>query len=123
MTEFERKVWEKLNHLENEVERLKSEKSAADKAIEFERLPDSAVVGKDYIAYRFGCSENSVMRREAGTNKIRRVSNKPIKAIKREVDAAWREHTRPTKEKAVEARADARPIKRRRSLITKQISA
>jgi len=50
MSEFEEKVWKRLDDLEKTVERLKSEKSAADIANEFERLPATATVGKDYVA-------------------------------------------------------------------------
>lgn len=120
MSEFEEKVWKRLDDLEKTVERLKSEKSAADIANEFERLPSTATVGKDYVAYRFGCTEEAVVRGRAGTHllKNRRVSEKPLKFIKRDVDAAWREYTRPAKEKAAEERAKAKPV-RKRSIISR----
>jgi hypothetical protein len=118
VSEFEEKVWKRLNDLEKTVERLKSEKSAADAANNFERLPATATVGKDYVAYRFGCTEEAVVRGRAGTHllKNRRVSEKPLKWIKRDVDAVWREHTRPAKVKAAEERAKAKPV-RKRSII------
>jgi len=120
VSEFEEKVWKRLDDLEKKVEQLKSEKSAADCAVEFERLPNSATVGKDYAAYRFGCSEEAVVRERAGTHLLRKklVSDKPLKWIKRDVDAAWREHTKPANEKAAEERAKAKPV-RKRSIINR----
>lgn len=110
---------ERLAHLEAEVERLKSAApNEAERALVFERLPDSATVGKDYVAYRFGCSERAVVRGEAGTHRLKRISQRPLKFIKREVDAAFREAMRPVAEKAAEARANARPV--RRSIIKKR---
>lgn len=114
MSEFERTILERIANLENEVKRLKSEKSAGI-ANEFERLPATATVGKDYVAYRFHCSEESVVRGRAGTVRLtaKRVSDKPLKWIKRDVDAAWREYTKPAKERAAEERAKAKPVKKR----------
>lgn len=119
MSELERTILERLKNLELEVERLKSEKKPEDLTY-FESLPPTATVGKDYVAYRFGCSERAVMRGEAGTHRIRRVSRKPLKFIKREVDAVWREQTKSVGEKAAEIRAEGRQI-RRRSIITKSL--
>lgn len=122
MTDFEQIILDRVAKLENEVEQLKSEKSLADKALEFERLPASATVGKDYVAYRFRTSEERVMRGEAGTGKIPRVSRRPMKFIKKEVDEVWREYTKTPKEKALEEieKANNRQ-KRRRSIITKRV--
>jgi hypothetical protein len=122
VSEFEEKVWKRLEDLENEVERLKSVKSA-DIANDFERLPSTATVGKDYVAYRFGCTEEAVLRGRAGTHllKNKRVSEKPLKWIKRDVDAAWREYTRPAKDKAAEERAKAKPV-RRRSIVKNRVA-
>jgi hypothetical protein len=119
VNDFEEKIWKRLDRLESEVERLKSEKSAADKAAQFERLSGSATVGKDYVAYRFLCSEEAVVRGRAGTSALtaKRVSDKPLKWIKSDVDAAWRERTKPVAEKAAQARSKARTVKRRRSII------
>lgn len=109
----------RLDDLEKTVEKLKSENSTANKAIEFERLPNTATVGKDYVAYRFGCSEEAVLRGRAGTGRLtaKRVSDKPLKWIKRDVDAAFREFTKSTPEKAADERENARPIKRRKSVV------
>ena len=108
-----RTILERIENLENEVERLKSVNPT--RAAAFEALPQNATVGKDYVAYRFGCSEEAVVRGRAGTHllKEKRVSEKPLKWIKRDVDAAWREQTRPAKEKAAEERAKAKPVRRR----------
>lgn len=121
MSEFERTILERLAHLENEVKQLKSVKSI--EAVEFERLPDSATVGKDYVAYRFLCSEEAVMRGRAGTHllKNKRVSDKPLKFVKRDVDAAWREYTKPVPEKAAQMRSNAPAARRRKSLMPKKV--
>lgn len=115
-----RTILERIESLESEVKRLKSEKSA-DAANEFERLPATATVGKNYVAYRFLCSEEAVVRGRAGTHCLRtkQVSKKPLKWIKRDVDAAWREHTKPADERAAEERAKAKPVKKR-SIVKKQ---
>lgn len=112
MTELAQ-ILTRLENLENEVKELRSLKSEADKAIEFERLPSTATVGKDYAAFRFGCSINCVLRGAAGTNRIRRVSSKPLKFVKKDVDAAFREYTRPVSEKAADIRAKAKTVRRR----------
>lgn len=104
--------------LEAQVEALKSGTTAAEEAVLFERLPRDAPVGKDYVAYRFGCTMRAVVRGEAGTGAIRRISKKPLKFIKREVDEAWRKHTKTPKEKAADAIANAKP-RRRLSVIKK----
>lgn len=122
MSEFERQIWEKLTTLEKEVEQLKSERSAADQAIEFERLPGSAVVGVEYVAYRFGCSLRAAGRRENEIKAIPLASKRPLGWIKSEVDAAWDKKNKPVSEKAADARAKAKPI-RRRSIIKNQVSA
>lgn len=123
MTEFEKTILERISYLESEVTRLKSEKSAAaDIATQFERLPENATVGKDYVSFRFGCSEVAVMRGRAGTHLLRtkRVSAKPLKFIKRDVDAAWKKYSKPeTEAAAADERLRAKPVKRRKSIITK----
>lgn len=78
----------------------------------WERLPPSATVGKEYVAYRFGCSVEAVQHGKAGTDKIPRLSRKPLKFAKREVDAAWRSHTQPLAERAALLRAQAQPRRR-----------
>lgn len=113
MNDAMRTILKRIEDLENEVERLKC--ANPNRAAAYEALPHNATVGKDYVAYRFGCSEESVVRGRAGTSRLtdKRVSDKPLKWIKRDVDAAWREHTRPAKERAAEERAKAKQVKRR----------
>lgn len=118
MSESIENILKRLGALEQEVERLKSAGNSNEFTVEkiayFEALPANSTVGKDYISFRFGCSLRAVTRKEAGTRRIKLVSRKPIKAIKRDVDAAFREHTKPASAKAAEARAKARTVKRRR---------
>lgn len=120
MSNFQEQILKRIADLEETVEKLKSEKSASDLAIEFERLPDSATVGKDYVAYRFKCSEAAVVRGRAGTSSLRKklISEKPLKWIKRDVDAIFREYTKSTPEKAADERQKAKSVKRRKSIIT-----
>lgn len=113
MTDFEETILERLNFLEREVAQLKT----ANPAGEFDALPDESVVGKDYVAYRFGITERAVLRGEGGTHRIRRVSKKPLKFIKSEVDKAWREKTKTPKEKAAALREKTK--KRRYSVVEK----
>jgi hypothetical protein len=105
-------ILERLNRVEEELAALKAAPRRQPKgaitsaeALEFERLPSTAVVGKRYAAYRFGCSERAVMRREAGTHLIKWSCRKPFKATKSEIDRAHREHTKPVERKAAEIRA------------------
>jgi len=123
MTDFELKLLARIENLEVEVKRLKSEKKSKlftpEEIAYFEALPPNATVTKDYVAFKFGCSERAVQRGEAGTHKIPRVSRKPLKFIKREVDAAWREYRRTAKDKAAQERAKAKPVKRKRSIISR----
>lgn len=82
------------------------------------RLPEDSIVGAAYVAELFGCSEESVIRRRFGTDKIPRVREKPVGFRKGDVHRVLREITRPAAEVAAEAIAKARP--RKRSIITKQ---
>jgi len=89
MTDFKRTIPERPANLESEVERL-NPVSAPGKAAEFGALPGNATAGKDHVAYRFGCSLRAVVCGETGTHRISRVSRRPLKFIKREIDAARR---------------------------------
>ncbi|GEM_PF-6537243 len=93
---------QRVSQLERKVAALESGKTTTDAAIEFERLLADATVGKDYIAYRFGCSLRAVVRKLSGTHRIKLKSRKPILAIKRDVDSAWREYNKPIPELAAE---------------------
>jgi hypothetical protein len=122
MGDFQEIVLKRLDDLEKTVEQLKSENSKANRAIEFERLPAGSIVGKDYVAYRFGTSEESVLRGRAGTHllKSKRISERPLQWIKRDVDAIFSEYTKSIPEKAAEESVNAKPVKRRKSIITRQ---
>lgn len=88
MTTFEQKILDELAALRSELAALRSDFTISQITF-FENLPPSAVVGSDYVAYRFGIAENAVVRGRFETNRIRRVRNKPLAFIKREVDAVW----------------------------------
>lgn len=119
MTELEETILKRLDFLEREFARLKT--GGANLGSEFEALPDSSVVGKDYVAFRFGITERAVLRGEAGTHRIRRVSKKPLKFVKSEVDAVWRQKTKAPKKKAADLRENA--SKRRYSIVGKTARA
>lgn len=119
MPGFEERVLERLEFLENEVRRLASGKTESETANEFERLPATATVGKEYVAYRFRCSLEAVRRGRAGTHRLRPfcITAKPMRWIKRDVDDAWREMSRSKTEKALSEISNASGTKRRRSII------
>jgi len=123
MTEFEA-ILERLEYLENEVLRLAAKNSEADTANEFERLPATATVGKEYVAYRFGCSLEAVRRGRAGTNRLRAklITTKPMRWIKRDVDEVFREWSKSATEKALGEISYASSRKRRKSIIKKQVN-
>ena len=88
MTEFESKILYELSTLRQAVESLKSEFTIS-QITYFENLQPGAVVGVDYVAYRFGCSQDAVIRGRFETDKIPRLRNKPLAFIKRNVDGVW----------------------------------
>lgn len=112
-------IMKRLDVLENEVQQLRAEKKIADLANEFERLPVTATVGKEYVAYRFGCSIEAVRRGRAGTHRLRAklVTAKPMRWVKRDVDEVFREWSRPATEKALLEISNASKRSRRRSII------
>lgn len=79
----------------------------------YENLPPTAIVGKDYVAYRFNCSEAAVVRGRFDTNQIPRLRNKPIAFIKRNVDAVLQNLHKSPAEKAAEIRRKAVAPKKR----------
>ena len=117
-------ILERLDYLENEVRRLSAKNSEADAANDFERLPPTATVGKEYVAYRFRCSIEAVRRGRAETSRLRSklITAKPMRWIKRDVDEAWREFSKSATEKALDAIAVAPRTKRRKSIITKKLN-
>lgn len=78
----------------------------------FESLAPNSIVGSDYVAYRFGCSESAAIRGRFQTNLIPRFRQKPIAFIKSDVDATFKQLTRPTAEKAAEIRHRAKRRKK-----------
>lgn len=108
MTELEQNLTARLERLE----RLFSEV----------HLPPEAIVGADYVAQMFACSVEAVVRGRFGTDKIPRVSNKPVRFKKSDVHRILNTKIKPQKtiaEKVDEAIRNARPVKRRKSIITK----
>jgi len=103
MTKFERTVLSELADLRKMVESLKSEFTLS-QITHFENLSPAAIVGTDYAAFRFGCSESAVVRGRFETNKIPRLREKPIAFIKRNVDSVWLNLNQPVSEKAVKYR-------------------
>lgn len=103
MTEFEKTILERLDSLTKAVESLRSDFTIS-QITYFENLSPSATVGTDYVAYRFGCSKDAVVRGRFETDKIPRSRNKPIAFIKRNVDAVWNELNKPISELAAKYR-------------------
>jgi hypothetical protein len=103
MTEFERQVLAKLETLETAVNSLRSEFTIS-QITYFENLPSAAVVGTDYVSFRFGCSQEAAIRGRFETDKIPRLRNKPLAFIKRNVDAVWMTLNKPVSEVAAELR-------------------
>lgn len=107
MTEFEQKILSELSDLRHLVEGLRSDYSLAQLTY-FENLPPAAVVGTDYVAFRFGCSESAVVRGRFETDKIPRLRNKPLAFIKRNVDAVWLNLNQPVADKAAKYRHESK---------------
>lgn len=120
MTEI-KEILARLEKVESELKRLKSEKAfSPDDIARFEKLPPTALVGKDYVAWRFKCTEYAVVRKQSGTKGLRRVSKKPLKFVKREVDEAFARMTKPAKVLAAKFSAEGKEVKRRKSIIPKK---
>ncbi len=105
MTDFEQRILTELTDLRKMVEGLKSDYSIA-QITYFENLPPAAIVGTDYVAFRFNCSESAVVRGRFETNRIPRLREKPVAFIKRNVDAVWLNLNQPISEKAAKYRHD-----------------
>lgn len=87
MTEFEIILGE-LEKLKQTVESIRSDFTIS-QVTYFENLQPMAVVGVDYVSYRFACSENAVVRGRFETYKIPRLRRKPLAFIKSDVDSVW----------------------------------
>jgi uncharacterized protein with von Willebrand factor type A (vWA) domain len=107
MTEFEQRVLKELRELNRKFESLKSDFTLSQITV-FENLAQDAVVGTDYVAYRFGCRESAVVRGRFETDKIPRFRDKPVKFIKRTVDAVFNEINESVEEKAARYRHNAK---------------
>ncbi len=103
MTEFEIKLLGEIENLKQTVESIRSDFTIS-QITYFENLSTMAVVGVDYISYRFGCSENAVVRGRFETYKIPRLRKKPLAFIKSDVDAVWMSLNKPTSEIAAKLR-------------------
>ena len=95
-----------VRNLTKLFESLKSERTL-NQVTYYENLPHAATVGKDYVAYRFNCSEAAVVRGRFDTDQIPRLRNKPIAFSKRDVDAVWQNLHKSPAEKAAEFRRRA----------------
>lgn len=112
-TQF-KEMQKQLDALSREVAALRETKSAA----AFENLPSDAVVGKDYVAWKFGCSIRAILNGEAGTADIPRFSKCPLKFIKSKVDACFENRKKqPVAKRAKDAIKQAKP--RRYSIVGK----
>ncbi|HMS41117.1 MAG TPA: hypothetical protein PKE69_12880 [Pyrinomonadaceae bacterium] len=100
---IETTILERLDTLTKAVESLRSDFTISQITF-FENLPPTAVVGADYVAYRFGCSQSAVVRGRFETDRIPRFRNKPIAFVKRNVDAVWHELNKPVSEIAAKYR-------------------
>ena len=100
---FEQRVLKELADLRKMVEGLKTDYSLA-QIIFYENLSPAAIVGTDYVAYRFHCSEAAVVRGRFETDKIPKLRNKPIAFIKRDVDSIWLRLNQTVPEKAAKYR-------------------
>ena len=112
MTEFEQRVLSELADLRQIVESLRSDYSIA-QITYFENLPPAAIVGADYVAFRFSCSESAVVRGRFETSQIPRLRDKPIAFIKRDVDAVWLNLNKSVPEKAAILRHKVKNTSRR----------
>ncbi len=99
MTDVEQMILSELADLKKLVERLNSNFSIA-QITYYENLPPAAIVGVDYVAFRFSCSESAVVRGRFETSRIPRLREKPIAFIKRDVDVIWQNLNRSVPEKA-----------------------
>lgn len=112
---------EQMDALRGEIAELR--RAAETVEPDFNDLRDDAVVGKDYVAHRFGCSVRAVLNGLSGTRDIPRVSRSPLKFVKRDVDAAFaKQRSRSLAERAADIRQNAKPRGGRRllSIVGKQ---
>lgn len=92
--ETEKLLLERLEIVEAELAELKAENKHAN-------LSPHSIVGKDYVAKLFGCSEIAVSRGRCGTGGLKPVRLKPLGFLKMQVDKYHREYTRSAREIAL----------------------
>jgi hypothetical protein len=107
VTETEKQILEELADIKRAVADLRSDFTISQITF-FENLPPAAVVGTDYVSYRFGCSQDAVVRGRFETDRIPRFRKKPVAFIKRNVDAVWQELNKPISEIAAKYRHKAK---------------
>lgn len=103
MADIQKEMLDEISALRGMLESVLSERTIGQVTF-FENLPSSAVVGVDYVAYRFGVASTAVVRGRFGTDQIRRIRQKPIAFIKREVDAVFNQLHKPITETAAQYR-------------------
>lgn len=89
------KLNERVKKLEQIIESL---------SIQLLRVNHAEIVGKEYVAEKFGISQNAVIRGKNGTNKIPRISkpNEKMRFRKKDVDRVWATLNKSVQEKAAE---------------------
>lgn len=97
------KLLGEIENLKQTVEAIRSDFTIS-QITYFENLPPMAVVGADYVSYRFMCSENAVVRGRFETYRIPRLRKKPLAFLKSDVDAIWMTLNRTITEKAAKLR-------------------
>lgn len=111
MNEFEQKILIELQNLRAEITALRSDYSIL-QVTYFENLAPGAVVGADYVGYRFGCNQAAVVRGRFDTDKIPRFRQKPLAFIKSDVDVIFKKLQVSPSDRAAEIRFWAKNKKR-----------
>lgn len=101
-----------------ELDQIKSRLAALEEEVIFLRVANKAVspdaiVGAEYVAALINCYPDSVVRGRFGTDELRRVREKPVGFVKKEVDAWHKENIKTVSEKAAENRRKTKLIKRK----------
>ena len=102
-----------------ELEQIKAKLAQLEEEMIFLRaasgLPSpDAIVGAEYVARLIDCPPESVVRGRFGTDRLRRVREKPVGFVKREVDEWHRRNITPKEEKAAEIRRKTGLIRRKK---------
>ena len=102
-----------------ELDHIKSRLAALEEEVRFLRaarqIPaDEAIVGAEYVALLINCAPEAVVRGRFGTDRIRRVRERPVGFVKKEVDEWHRRQIKPASEKAALERRRARLVRRKK---------